>query len=73
MRGNDYTMSGKCVGDRCHCDVQWDGDDCGQLALMPANPEGGYRRPGCNGWGGNPFYDEGDGKYHVFTVEMTHQ
>jgi len=55
----------------CVCDPQWDGVHCGVLALLPADPMGGYRRPGWNGWGGNPFWSEADQKYHVFTVEMT--
>ena len=62
---------------RCVCDPQWMGADCGVLALLPADPEGGYQRPGSNQWGGNPFRDVrprggGDGRYHVFAVEMTH-
>ena len=57
-------------GGVCKCDIQWEGSDCGVLALLPADPAGGYRRFGFNGWGGNPFYSEHDEKYHVFTVEM---
>ena len=45
--------------------------NCGVLALEPASKDGGYRRPGFNGWGGNPWYDPHDKRYHVFTVEMT--
>eukprot|EP01047_Picozoa_sp_COSAG01_P037626 COSAG01_NODE_3004_length_6735_cov_44.599759_3_plen_289_part_00 len=70
----DCSLNGLCgAGSRvCVCDPQWEGAHCGSLSLLPADPLGGHRRPGTSGWGGNPFYDEGDGKYHVFTVEMTY-
>ena len=63
-------LNGICSAHRCECDAQWDGSACGVLALLPADPDGGYRRLGWNGWGGNPFYSEHTKKYHVFTVEM---
>jgi hypothetical protein len=67
-------LNGKCVepNKKCVCDPQWDGSDCGVLALLPANPNAGYHRKGFNAWGGNPFYAPEDKKYHVFAVEMTH-
>ena len=73
----DCNLNGICsqqtaVSTTCVCDPQWQGDFCGSLALLPADPLGGHRRQGFSGWGGNPFFDQGDGKYHVFTVEMTY-
>lgn len=64
-------LNGFCQDGKCHCDIEWSGMTCGQLALLPAKKSGGYRRPGFNGWGGNPFWDKTDQRYHVFTVEMT--
>ena len=69
----DCNLSGVCSSGLCSCDAQWQGAHCGLLALLPADPAGGYRRPGFNGWGGNPFWSEHDSMYHVFTVEMTRQ
>eukprot|EP01048_Picozoa_sp_COSAG05_P015332 COSAG05_NODE_1836_length_3989_cov_3.352956_4_plen_472_part_00 len=72
VRDEDCSLNGVCSASQgCECDAQWDGPDCGVLALLPADPAGGYRRPGFNSWGGNPFFSEHDSKYHVFTVEMT--
>ena len=70
----DCNLNGLCDSGSgaCACDNQWDGADCGALALLPADPNGGYQRKGYSQWGGNPFFSEVDGKYHVFTVEMTH-
>ena len=67
----DCNLNGVCAAGKCACDAQWDGATCGVLALEPASKDGGYRRPGFNGWGGNPWYDPHDKRYHVFTVEMT--
>jgi hypothetical protein len=53
------------------CDPQWNGGDCGVLALLPADPTAGYQRAGFNAWGGNPFFAQEDKKYHAFVVEMT--
>jgi hypothetical protein len=64
-------LNGSCQDGKCHCDIEWSGESCGVLALLPAKKSGGYRRQGFNGWGGNPFWDKTDQKYHVFTVEMT--
>ena len=58
----DCQLAGECKNSKCVCDPQWDGLHCGGLALLPADPEGGYRRPGFSGWGGNPWYDAGDKK-----------
>ena len=69
----DCNLSGVCSSGLCSCDAQWQGAHCGVLALLPADPAAGYRRPGFNGWGGNPFWSEHDSMYHVFTVEMTRQ
>jgi len=67
----DCNLNGLCVAAACACDPQWQGPLCGTLALLPADPLGGHRRAGFSGWGGNPFFDAGDQKFHVFTVEMT--
>lgn len=55
-------LNGVCVASTCICDPQWQGPHCGSLALLPADPFGGYRRPGFSGWGGNPWFDAGDNK-----------
>ena len=55
-------LNGVCTASVCVCDPQWDGAHCGTLALLPADPLGGYRRPGFSGWGGNPWFDSGDKK-----------
>lgn len=55
-------LNGVCTASACVCDPQWDGPHCGTLALLPADPLGGYRRPGFSGWGGNPWFDSGDKK-----------
>ena len=44
-------LNGRCEAGTCLCDHQWDGATCGILALLPAAKDGGYRRPGFNGWG----------------------
>jgi hypothetical protein len=68
----DCNLNGVCGSSfKCACDPQWEGSTCGELALAPSDPEGGYHRPGFNGWGGNPFFSTVDNKFHVFTVEMT--
>ena len=62
-RAEDCSLNGLCSAQGvCECDPQWDGPDCGVLALLPADPQGGYRRPGFNGWGGNPFWSEHDSR-----------
>ena len=73
-RDEDCSLNGQCDGSTgtCKCDPQWQGADCGVLALLPADPEGGFQRDGYSQWGGNPFYSEVDRKYHVFATEMTH-
>ena len=70
----DCSLNGLCDSSTgaCKCDPQWQGSDCGILALLPADPEGGYKRDGFNQWGGNPFYSAVDNKYHVFVTEMTY-
>ena len=55
-------LNGVCRQSVCVCDPQWTGSHCGSLALLPADPLGGYRRPGFSGWGGNPWWDPGDKK-----------
>ena len=47
-------LNGRCKAGKCLCDHQWDGATCGILALLPAAKDGGYRRPGFNGWGALP-------------------
>ena len=70
---DDCSLSGVCQQNgACKCDPQWHSADCGMLALLPADPEGGFKREGYSQWGGNPFYSEVDQKYHVFVTEMTH-
>ena len=69
--GTGCNLNGLCHAGRCVCDAQWQGADCGTLALLPAARDGGFRRTGFHQWGGNPFYSEFDSTYHVFAVEMT--
>ena len=73
-RDEDCSLNGICDSSTgaCECDPQWRGADCGILALLPADPEGGFQREGFSQWGGNPFYSDVDHKYHVFVTEMTH-
>lgn len=49
----DCNLNGLCNQQtgKCACDNQWDGDDCGALALLPADPLGGYQRKGYSQWG----------------------
>lgn len=66
-------LNGVCSsGGTCVCDPQWRGGDCGELAVEAAERDGGYHRPGYNGWGGNPFFSTDDHLFHVFAVEMTY-
>eukprot|EP00040_Diaphanoeca_grandis_P016733 m.86708 g.86708 ORF g.86708 m.86708 type:complete len:403 (-) comp25991_c0_seq2:154-1362(-) len=64
---NGVERDGKCV-----CDVQWSGDDCERLRLLPAKPNAGFQPNGkldiYSSWGSSVV--QVDGTYHMFAAVM---
>ena len=40
---SDCSLLGECVNSKCVCDPGWKGHKCGQVDLLPALRNGGYR------------------------------
>ena len=50
----------------CLCDAGWRGEQCGQLALLPARPGAGLRAPGNSSWGAHISWDAEHQEYVMF-------
>ena len=48
----DCSLLGECVSGKCVCDPGWKGHKCGQVDLLPAFRNGGYRNATLSTWGG---------------------
>lgn len=68
----DCALAGDCVGGRCKCDPSWRGENCTELALLPATTDdaAGLRRPNSSSWGGSVIKEKGSGKYFMFFADM---
>lgn len=75
------SLNGDLVNGSCRCDPAWRGDDCGELALVPAaSLDGAYQTKvnmsdcavscGPSSWGGLPLRNETDGMYHLFASQF---
>merc|ERR1712241_1231172 len=67
----DCSLLGECVSGKCVCDPGWKGHKCGQVDLLPAFRNGGYRNATLSTWGGYSI-KIGD-KWHMFASGMSHQ
>ena len=67
----DCSLLGECVSGKCVCDPGWKGHKCGQVDLLPAYRNGGYRNATLSTWGGYSI-KIGD-KWHMFASGMSHQ
>ena len=67
----DCSLLGECVNHKCVCDPGWKGHNCGQVDLLPALRNGGYRNATLSTWGGYSI-KIGD-KWHMFASGMSHQ
>ena len=68
---SDCSLLGECVNSKCVCDPGWKGHKCGQVDLLPALRNGGYRNSTLSTWGGYSI-KIGD-KWHMFASGMSHQ
>ena len=77
----DCSYNGACSGGRCVCSRAWTGPACGQLALMPLEPEssGIYKDPAVRSWGASLWHDppvlgsaggSPAGLWHLFANEI---
>ena len=77
---NDCSGKGYCDAGVCVCDPGWRGEDCGELALVPApSLRGAYQHPvnladcatscGPSSWGGLPLRDD-NGTWHLFASQF---
>eukprot|EP01046_Picozoa_sp_COSAG06_P002298 COSAG06_NODE_80_length_25388_cov_33.371545_27_plen_233_part_00 len=70
----DCAYAGDCVAGRCQCDLTWRGENCTELALLPAatNDAAGLRRATSSSWGGSVVKDSPTGgKYFMFFADMS--
>ena len=69
----DCAFAGDCVNGACQCDVTWHGDNCTELALLPATTydAAGLRRANSSSWGGSVIKDKASGKYYMFFSDMS--
>jgi len=67
----DCSLLGECVNGKCVCDPGWKGHQCGQVDLLPAFRNGGYRNATLSSWGGYSI-KIGD-EWHMFASGMSHQ
>ena len=64
------SLNGDLVNDACHCDIQWTGNECQFLRLLPADLTAGLQAKGnFSSWGGS--VEKGaDGIYHMYATVM---
>ena len=55
---------------KCECDPGWKGEKCGQVDLLPAPRDGGYRNASLSSWGGNAI--KIGQEWHMFASAMSH-
>lgn len=69
----DCAFAGDCIDGACQCDVTWQGDNCTELALLPATTDdaAGLRRANSSSWGGSVIRDKASGKYYMFFSDMS--
>ena len=61
----DCELNGKCQAGICQCYAAWGGDTCGELQLLPASPENGFKHENLSSWGGTVLQDD-DKQFHMF-------
>ena len=69
----DCSLNGICAAGTCTCDVEWLGDTCGLLHLLPTIEDNGFRPLNASSWGGSIIRDDGDpdGRIHMFASYIT--
>ena len=67
---SDCSLLGECNQGKCICDPGWKGEKCGQVDLLPAPRDGGYRNATLSSWGGNAI--KIDQEWHMFVSAMSH-
>jgi len=67
----DCNLGGICneVTQSCECAKEWTGDDCGTLALLPAEVDNGFQPPTYSSWGGK-IISGTSGEYHMYAALM---
>lgn len=71
----DCSLNGVCMDGKCACYVQWTGNQCQKLNLLPVRPWSGRmdfdKSTGKNisSWGGAVLRDD-SGLYHMWSAEM---
>ena len=67
---SDCSLLGECNNGKCICDPGWKGKNCGQVDLLPAPRDGGYRNPSLSTWGGKAI--KIGNKWHMYASGMSH-
>merc|ERR1719158_1169746 len=67
----DCSLGGRCNLETkaCECSKEWTGDDCGTLALLPAEVDSGFQPPTYSSWGGKIIVGS-SGEYHMYAALM---
>ena len=68
---NDCSLLGECNNGKCICDPGWKGEKCGQVDLLPASRQAGYRNESMSSWGG--YSIKIGEKWHMFASGMSHK
>jgi len=65
--------NGQCMAGKCKCTMQWKGQNCDELNLLPTSQALGYHGLGelgpLSSWGGSVLYGD-DGLYHMYAAEI---
>lgn len=69
---DDCFGAGVCLSSgECKCDAAWSGENCTELALLPAKTGAAWRRETSSSWGGSVIADPRNASVHyMFAADM---